>query len=74
MKASKLREMSSEELRAQDDELTKQVFHLRFQLASGQMVSAKKLAPARRDLARVKTIQNERRRGQTSSAVSEKSR
>ena len=52
MKASKLREMSHTELTAQEDELTKQLFHLRFQLGGGQLESAKKIASVRRDLAR----------------------
>jgi large subunit ribosomal protein L29 len=62
MKASKLREMSSEELKIQEDDLTKQLFHLRFQLGAGQLESARKIAPVRKDLARIKTIRNEMRK------------
>ena len=62
MKSSKLREMSPEELVTEEEELTKQMFNLRFQLATGQVESAKKIATVRKDLARVKTIQNENRR------------
>ena len=54
--------MSPEELVTEEEELTKQMFNLRFQLATGQVESAKKIATVRKDLARVKTIQNENRR------------
>jgi large subunit ribosomal protein L29 len=67
MKASKIREMSTDELKHQEFELTKQLFHLRFQLGAGQLESARKIASVRKDLARIKTIQNELRRARAAS-------
>ena len=61
--------MKSEEVRAKsDDELTtsllalkKEQFNLRFQQATGQLQSSVRIREVRRDIARVKTIINERR-------------
>ncbi len=55
-----LRELKTEELAAQERELYEQIFRLRFQLASGQAESLKRLRQARKDLARVKTLLRER--------------
>jgi large subunit ribosomal protein L29 len=53
------RQAASEELRKQEQDLTEQIFRLRFQLTTGQAESLKKLREARRDLARVKTLLRE---------------
>jgi large subunit ribosomal protein L29 len=60
----KYREMGTDELNVQQQELTEQVFRLRFQLSTGQTEGIKKLREARRDLARIKTLltQNESRK------------
>lgn len=55
-----LRELKTEELAAHERELYEQIFRLRFQLASGQAESLKRLRQARKDLARVKTLLRER--------------
>ncbi len=60
MKPEKIREMSDEELRNQDKDLSDQLFRLRFQLAMGQTESLKKLRGLRKDIARVKTIIRQR--------------
>ena len=60
MKASELREKSSEELRQQHLDLLEQQFKLRMQKASGQLSRTHELGAVRRDIARVKTILNER--------------
>ena len=52
----KIREASSNELEAQQKELTEQIFRLRFQLTTGQAEALKRLREARKDLARVKTL------------------
>ncbi|MFZ0739084.1 MAG: 50S ribosomal protein L29 [Candidatus Acidiferrales bacterium] len=49
--------MNASELENQQRELTEQVFRLRFQLTTGQSEGVKKLREARKDLARVKTMQ-----------------
>jgi large subunit ribosomal protein L29 len=52
----KFREMGSKELEVQEHELVEELFHLRFQIAAGQMEGLKRYREARRDLARVKTL------------------
>ncbi len=61
--------MKPDEVRAKsDDELTtsllalkKEQFNLRFQQATGQLESSGRIREVRRDIARIKTIINERR-------------
>ena len=64
MKAEKLRELSTDELRGKEQELLEQVFRLRIQKATGQLDRPKKIREARKDLARVKTALSERRRAE----------
>jgi large subunit ribosomal protein L29 len=61
MNASKLREMSLEDLESEGQALSEQIFRLRFQKATGQLENRTKIRQIRRDLARVKTILTERR-------------
>ena len=61
MNASKLREMSVEDLELEGQELSEQMFRLRFQKATGQLENRTRIRQIRRDLARVKTILTERR-------------
>ncbi len=61
MNASKLREMSVEDLESEGQELSEQMFRLRFQKATGQLENRTKIRQIRRDLARIKTILTERR-------------
>ncbi len=59
MNASKLREMSLEDLESEGQALSEQIFRLRFQKATGQLENRTKIRQIRRDLARVKTILTE---------------
>ncbi len=59
MKASKMRDMSREDLVQEDGELRQQLFKLRFQTASGQLESASRVRSVRRDIARIQTILRE---------------
>ena len=59
MKASELREMSSDDLRAKERELAEQLFAFRLQKVTGQLENPAKLRQARRDLARVLTVLGE---------------
>ena len=61
MKPTEMREMSEEELVDKEAELKDQLFKLRFQNALGQLDNTMKLNAIRKDLARIKTIQNESR-------------
>lgn len=65
MKAEKMREWSTDELRVKEREFSDQLFRLKFQLASGQSDVLQKIRVLRRDIARVKTVlrQNELQAG-----------
>lgn len=56
----KMRETSVEEVRTKERELSDQLFRLKFQFASGQNDTLRKIRELRRDIARVKTIARER--------------
>jgi large subunit ribosomal protein L29 len=60
MKSEKIRNLTDDELRHQERDLSDQLFKLKFQLNMGQTESLKKLRGMRRDIARVKTIGRER--------------
>jgi large subunit ribosomal protein L29 len=59
MKASKMRDMSREDLQQEEAELREQLFKLRFQTATGQLESAPRLRGVRRDIARIQTVLRE---------------
>jgi large subunit ribosomal protein L29 len=60
MKASKMRDMSKDDLILEDSELRKQLLKLRFQAAIGQLESAPKMRAVRRDIARIATVLKEK--------------
>ena len=60
MKASKIRDMSKDDLILEDSELRKQLLKLRFQAAVGQLESAPRMRVIRKDIARIATILKER--------------
>jgi large subunit ribosomal protein L29 len=60
MKASELRDLSDEELRRKVRELQEELFNLRFQLATGQIENVGRIRTVRRDIARLKTVQQQR--------------
>ncbi|MGE5833329.1 MAG: 50S ribosomal protein L29 [Acidobacteriota bacterium] len=57
---SELRGLSVEDLKQRAGDLDEQVFRLRIQKSMGQMESANKLRPLRRERARVKTVLREK--------------
>ncbi len=59
MKTSELRNLSVDELRTRERELTDEVFHLRLRRATAQLGNPMKLRESRRTLARVKTLLRE---------------
>ncbi len=63
MKASELREMSLEEVKARLEELQEENFNLRFQHVSGQLSSPVRLRQVRREIACVLTILQEHELG-----------
>jgi len=60
MKAREVRDFNSAELQHKYQELTEELFNLRFQLATGQIENVGRITAVRRDIARVKTVQRER--------------
>ncbi len=60
MKASDFRELSLDELKAREKDLREEVFNLRFRLATGQLENTAKVGIAKRDLARLLTVLNEK--------------
>jgi large subunit ribosomal protein L29 len=60
MKAAELRDLSDEELRGKLRELQEELFNLRFQLATGQIENVSRIRTVRRDIARLKTVQQQR--------------
>jgi large subunit ribosomal protein L29 len=62
MRAKELRDLSEQELSAKEEELREAVFRFRLRRGTSQLDSPAAMLAARRDLARVKTIQTERAR------------
>jgi len=60
MKAAELHELTTDELVQKARELKKNLFNLRFQVATNQQNNTAGLGQTRRDIARVKTILRER--------------
>ncbi|EJY56863.1 ribosomal protein L29 [Alicyclobacillus hesperidum URH17-3-68] len=63
MKATELRELSSEELASRIEGLKDELFNLRFQLATGQLENPMRIRQVRKDIARAKTILRQRELG-----------
>lgn len=62
MKPAKLREMSVDELKAEELTLSDELFRLRFRKATGQLEKYSRIQDLRRDIARIKTTLSERMR------------
>ena len=60
MKANELREKSVDELKAALDDELKSQFKLRMQHATGQLNESHKVKQARRNIARLKTVINQK--------------
>ncbi|HEY5133032.1 MAG TPA: 50S ribosomal protein L29 [Candidatus Krumholzibacteriaceae bacterium] len=66
MKVTELREMTLEELKAREAELSEELSRMKIQLALKRLDNPLKARVTRRDLARVKTVINEKiRTGET---------
>jgi large subunit ribosomal protein L29 len=70
MKASELREKSVEELQTQLQELYKDQFNNRMQKSTGQLGQTHLLREVRRDIARVKTLLNEKQSAEQTNSES----
>ena len=60
MKVEQIRDLGPDELAAKQQEAKEQVFRLRFQIKMGQFDSVKKYRLAKKDLARMLTVERER--------------
>ncbi len=59
MKASELKELNLDDLRAKLSEQRRTLFDLRFQMATGQLTNKAAVKEARKDIARILTVINE---------------
>jgi large subunit ribosomal protein L29 len=62
MKPAEYRGMSDEQLELSLKEVVKNLFHLRFQSATDRLETPSELKKAKKEVARIKTIQRERQR------------
>ena len=62
MRANELRDKTQEELLQQETELSEQLFALRLQKVTGQLENPSKIREVRKDLARVLTVLNEKKK------------
>ena len=60
MKADKIRELDSDELRRQIEDIREQSFRIRFQITMGQTDGLKKLRAIKKDHARILTVLRDR--------------
>lgn len=63
MKSSEMRDLTPEELRHEYEETAKELFNLRVQQATGQLEKPSRLREVRRQVARMRTVENERKKG-----------
>ena len=60
MKAEQLRQLTDEELEQKLGESRQELFKIRFQAATGAIESSARIRHAKREIARILTIKNER--------------
>jgi large subunit ribosomal protein L29 len=63
MKPQDVRTMTPDQLDEHVAKLKKEQFNLRFQRATGQLENTARVREVRRDVARIKTVQTQRRHG-----------
>ena len=64
MEMNELLDLTPEELLQRETQLRKELFNLRFQLASGRVESPARIRRVRRDIAQIKTVYNAKRANQ----------
>jgi large subunit ribosomal protein L29 len=64
MKPKEIRDLSPEEMLQKEKDLTEELFNLKFQSAMGQLDNTMRVKQVKKDIARVKTIFKELRKGQ----------
>jgi len=63
MKVSEIRDLTTEELTDKVGSLKRELFNLRFQLATGQLDNTMRIKEVRKSIARAKTVLRERELG-----------
>lgn len=69
MKAADIKTMSIDQIDDEVLKLKKEQFNLRFQRATGQLENTARVREVRRDIARLKTIAQQKRQGSAKSAA-----
>lgn len=64
MNAKEIKELSTDEIRAKLMNTRQELMNLRFQMVTGQLTDTSRFKVARRDIARLETILNERARSE----------
>lgn len=65
MQAKELKSLTSEELMNKLNDFKSELFSLRFQLATGQLENTARIKFVKKDIARVKTVLDERKLNET---------
>jgi len=65
MKATEIRDLSGDEIQTKLGELKEVLFNLRFQHEIGQLENPKKIGQTKKDIARLQTLLNEKRKPST---------
>jgi large subunit ribosomal protein L29 len=65
MRARELRELSDDQLDQKMAETRQELFHLRFQTATGVLENSARLRHAKHEIARILTVKHERARGKS---------
>lgn len=63
MKLQEIRDTANEELNGHEKELRKELFNLRFQRVLGGLENPMRMRLVRKEIARIKTVLNERKAG-----------
>ena len=63
MKPSTLTTLTVDELKQKEQELRRELFNLRFRLATGEVENPMRIRAVRKDIARVLTVMTEKQRG-----------
>jgi large subunit ribosomal protein L29 len=66
MKIADVRDMTPDQMEDEVVKLRKEAFNMRFQRATGQLENTARLRVIRRTIARIKTIQGQRRKAEVS--------
>ena len=60
MKPSELRALTVEELKQKEQDIRKELFNLKFRLATGEVENPKRINALRKDIAKILTITSEK--------------